>query len=93
MMLASAPCEDFRRRFNDVQTESDTVEFRLSISFSSYFPTKASPETAKCRQINRFQSSISSFPSFGRGFDSHRPLHFYWVQTEDIGNRMYRLHR
>ena len=26
------------------------------------------------RQINRFQSFIKSFPSFGRGFDSHRPL-------------------
>src|ERR1700739_1581785 len=46
-----------------------------SISFSIYFPTKAFPETVKCRQINRFQSFILSFPSFGRGFDSHRPLH------------------
>jgi hypothetical protein len=45
-----------------------------SISFSIYFPTKAFPETVKCRQINRFQSFILSFPSFGRGFDSHRPL-------------------
>jgi hypothetical protein len=27
------------------------------------------------RQFNRFQISIPSFPSFGRGFDSHRPLH------------------
>jgi hypothetical protein len=55
-----------------------TVKYRSrdhsSISFSISFPTKALLETAKCRQINRFQSFIQSFPSFGRGFDSHRPL-------------------
>jgi hypothetical protein len=36
-------------------------------------PTEAFLDLAKCRQINRFQSFISSFPSSGR-FGSHRPL-------------------
>src|SRR5947208_11953398 len=40
------------------------------ISFSIYFPTKANSKKAKCRQFNRFQSFVQSFPSFGRGFDS-----------------------
>jgi hypothetical protein len=38
------------------------------------FPIKAVIRKAKYLQINHFQSFISSFPSFGRGFDSHRPL-------------------
>jgi hypothetical protein len=30
-------------------------------------------KTTKCRQFVRFCLSTTSFPSFGRGFDSHRP--------------------
>jgi hypothetical protein len=37
-------------------------------------PIEAVARKAKCRQINGFQGFIPSFPSFGRGFDSHRPL-------------------
>ena len=29
---------------------------------------------------------VSCFPSFGRGFDSHRPLHKQKVRPGDIGN-------
>jgi len=32
------------------------------------------------------------FPSYGRGFDSHRPLHKPWVRPGHIGNRSYRTH-
>jgi hypothetical protein len=42
------------------------------VSFSIHFPTTCYDEFAKCRQFKRFQSFVSSFPSFGRGFDSHR---------------------
>jgi hypothetical protein len=35
-----------------------------------YFPTKELGGKAKCRQFNRFWIFVSSFPSFGRGFDS-----------------------
>jgi hypothetical protein len=45
------------------------------VSFSIHFPITCYGEFAKCRQFKRFQSFVSSFPSFGRGFDSHRPLH------------------
>jgi len=44
------------------------------VSFSIHFPITCYDEFAKCRQFKRFQSFVSSFPSFGRGFDSHRPL-------------------
>jgi hypothetical protein len=43
-------------------------------SFSIRFPFKERPEIAKCRQLKRFQICIASFPSFGRGFETHRPL-------------------
>jgi hypothetical protein len=54
---------------------------RLSeFSFSVRFLIEARPEIAKCRQLKRFQIFVTSFPSFGRGFDSHRPLHnFRWI--------------
>ena len=32
-------------------------------------------KTLNWRQFMRFCSPTTSFPSFGRGFDSHRPLH------------------
>ena len=38
-------------------------------SVSIQFPIKVIIRKAKCRQINRFQSFIQSFPSFGRNFD------------------------
>jgi len=43
-------------------------------SVSIQFPINVIIRKAKCRQINRFQSFIQSFPSFGNGFDSRRPL-------------------
>ena len=43
-------------------------------SVSIRFPIKVIIRKAECRQINRFQSFIQSFPSFGNGFDSRRPL-------------------
>src|SRR5215472_16159574 len=46
-----------------------------SISVSIWFPIKAVAQEAKCRQFNRSPSFVQSFPTFGRGFDSHRPLH------------------
>src|SRR5258707_3430907 len=39
------------------------------------------------------QWQYRSFPSFGRGFDSHRPIHNAWVRPGDIGDRSYRRHR
>jgi len=39
------------------------------LSVSIWFPIKAFARETKCRQINRFQSFIQSFPSFGRNFD------------------------
>lgn len=44
----------------------------VDVSFSIHFPTKAFCKSAKCRQFKRFQIFVSSFPSFGRRFDSHR---------------------
>jgi hypothetical protein len=63
-----------RARSNDFSNGEGRSRDQPSISFSISFPTKAFLETAKCRQIKRFQSFIQSFPSFGRGLDSHRPL-------------------
>src|SRR5690349_5357819 len=39
------------------------------------------------------QWQYRSFPSFGRGFDSHRPLHKSRVRPGDIGDSSYRTHR
>jgi hypothetical protein len=39
-----------------------------------HFPIKAFRELQKSRQSSVFLSYIVSFPSFGRGFDSHRSL-------------------
>jgi len=65
------------------------------VSFSIHFPTTCYDEFAKCRQFKRFQSFVSSFPSFGRGFDSHRPLQilkdlrryliFHFCRLSEIG--------
>src|SRR5215469_7274750 len=56
-------------------------------SFSICFPTKTKTAIAKCRQFKRFQIFVSSFPSFGRGFDSHRPLQqqrLYYQRYSDV---------
>src|SRR5882724_9363792 len=47
---------------------------RCEVSFSMHFPIEGSFKCTKCRQLRRFQIFVPSFPSFGRGFDSHRPL-------------------
>jgi hypothetical protein len=45
-----------------------------TISFSIYFPIKGSGRYPKCREFKCFQIFVPSFPSFGNGFDSRRPL-------------------
>src|SRR5271167_4780192 len=45
---------------------------RKSFSIFQYFPIKAFRELQKSHQSSVFLSYIVSFPSFGRGFDSHR---------------------
>ena len=56
---------------------------RESFSIFHHFPIKAFPELRKSRQSSVFVSYIVSFPSFGRGFDSHRPLQI----LKDLGGR------
>jgi hypothetical protein len=60
--------------------------------FSIRFPTKDYFKSSKCRQFKRFQFFVARFPSFGRGFDSHRPLHTLMVRPGHMGNRTYWLH-
>src|SRR5258708_40308603 len=45
------------------------------------------------RRAGVVQWQYRGFPRFGRGFDSHRPLHKPWVRPGDIGDRSYRRHR
>src|SRR6267143_1409076 len=45
------------------------------------------------RRAGVVQWQYRSFPSFGRGFDSHRPLQILKVRPGDIGDRSYRRHR
>ncbi len=55
----------------DPHRPADLPSMRASvaytISFSIYFPNKGLRDSAKCRQFKRFQSFVTSFPSFGRG--------------------------
>jgi hypothetical protein len=52
---------------NPIEAICNCLQFPSSFQLSRH-------RKDKCRQFNRFQSFIQSFPSFGRGFDSHRPL-------------------
>jgi hypothetical protein len=56
------------------------VNLAAAISFSIHFPIKGFIKSTKCRQFKRSQIFASSFPSFGRGFDSHRPLQTFSKQ-------------
>jgi hypothetical protein len=62
---------------NMFKNRNDTAEITHRFHFPSVFQLRPFSKQLKCRQINRFQCFISSFPSFGPGFDSHRPLQIH----------------
>src|SRR6266481_9683480 len=52
----------------------DKGRLRLNMVARAWRQGKSLGKLSAARSI-AFQSFIKSFPSFGRGFDSHRPLH------------------